>query len=126
MDRSRVNESQDDFFERYQYIRLGGRVNTTAKFRFQLNNACKAGRLDLVVFVQDRNTGLVYQTMVLPWVQGDSRTGSEAIGKGATRVKRPALDRPAGAIEVAACLDLWSRDRLTGEDRSWGRVRLPL
>jgi len=81
MDRSIVNESQDDFFERYQYIRLGGRVDTTAKFRFQLNNAWKAGRLDLVVFVQDRKTGLVYQSMVLPWVQSDSRTGSGAIGK---------------------------------------------
>ena len=81
MDRSIVNESQDDFFERYQYIGLGGRVDTTAKFRFQPDNAWKGGRLDLDVFVQDRKTRLVYQTMVLPWVQSDSRTGSWAIRK---------------------------------------------
>ncbi len=81
MHRSIVIESQDDFFESYQYIRLGGRVDTTAKFRFQLNNAWKASRLDLVVFVQNRKTGLDDQTMVLPWVQSDPRTGAGAIGK---------------------------------------------
>ena len=81
MDRSIVNESQDDFFERYQYIRLGVRVESTVKFSFQLNNAWKADRLDLVVFVQDGKTGLVHQTMVLPWIQSDARTGSGAIGK---------------------------------------------
>jgi hypothetical protein len=67
---------------RFQYIRLRGVAEATVKFSFQLNHAWNADRLDLVIFAQDRKTGLVHQAMVLPWIQGDTRTGSGVVAKG--------------------------------------------
>jgi hypothetical protein len=52
---------------RFEYARLDAKAETTLRFPFRVEPDWKADRLGLVVFVQDRKTGAVYQSAFVPW-----------------------------------------------------------
>ena len=52
---------------KYDYTRLDGKADATLHFRFQLDPSWPLDRLDLVVFAQDKATGTILQSDVIPW-----------------------------------------------------------
>jgi hypothetical protein len=52
---------------KYDFIRLDGKADSTLRFPFQLDPSWPLDRLDLVVFAQDKATGAILQSDVIPW-----------------------------------------------------------
>jgi hypothetical protein len=53
---------------KYEDIRLGNQP-ATLSFPFALDPAWKIDRLAVVVFAQDKRSGVVYQTVLVPWMK---------------------------------------------------------
>lgn len=63
---------------RYEYVTLDGKKESASTFPFRLDPTWDARNLGLVVFVQDKKTGEVYQSALLPWGEaGAERAASE-------------------------------------------------
>ena len=51
---------------KYEYTRLDGGSKATLNFPFTLDPSWKVDRLGVVVFVQDKKTGVIYQSAIVP------------------------------------------------------------
>jgi hypothetical protein len=51
----------------YQFRQLAGQQSATVPFRLRLEPGWRLEKLMVVVFVQDRKTGEIYQAAVVPW-----------------------------------------------------------
>lgn len=52
---------------KFDFLRLTGKSEGSAEFPISLDASWKSEKLDVVVFVQDKKTGEIYQAAVLPW-----------------------------------------------------------
>jgi hypothetical protein len=52
---------------KYEFIKLSDKADATVSFPFKLDSSWHADRLGLVMFVQDKQTGAIYQAATIPW-----------------------------------------------------------
>ncbi len=65
----------------FELVRLDGKKESRLHFPFQLQPAWNAKNLGIVVFVQDREAGTVYQSALVSWVEPEGvRAGGRETG----------------------------------------------
>jgi hypothetical protein len=70
---------------KFEFIRLGDTKEASLRFPFRLDPSWETDRLAVVAFVQDKLSGAVYRTSVVPWRRSEPGAGGET---------PPSADRP--------------------------------
>jgi hypothetical protein len=56
---------------KYDFVKLAGKTEASVSLSFSLDPSWRAERLGLVIFVQDKQSGAIYQAATLPWKRTD-------------------------------------------------------
>ncbi len=65
---------------KYKFIKLAQKSDASVDLSFALDPSWKIERLDLVIFVQDKQSGAIYQAAAIPW-KADSKAIRAAAAK---------------------------------------------
>jgi hypothetical protein len=70
---------------RFEFLKLEQAKEKSLSFDFRLDPAWSVNRLGIVVFAQDRKTGEIYQSTIVPWAKSD---GDSSKNRPSSRLKR--------------------------------------